>query len=348
MRRAAILIALIALAPADARADDTVDPRVRIALTAVPEGLTATITQPGLGHLPPLLVVRNATGRVLTILDDTGAPFLRARAGVVEGNVRSAFLGPAISPNAPASPAPAGPQPQWRKLGTGDTLRWYDVRAAYDEHAPADPAKAATLKRFTIPLLLDQERATIDGAVTWKPIRGTIQARFASTEPADPKIAVRLADGPIPAIQLTNTSGRTIQITGRDGAPFARIGPGGITVNVNSATYRDTRSQQADALPAAPDWQPQSGTVLVWLERRAAYDGDPPDDVVAARRPRTIGRWSVPGTIDGAPFAIRGTLRWIPAAASAGTTPSRFPWIPVAAGAAVLAAGVALIARRRA
>lgn len=263
-RRAAWLALAALLMPAAvARADDSLDPRIRLALTTVSEGLEATISLPGLAHLAPLLNVRNTTGKTLTIVDDTGTPFLRTGGGVVEGNVRSAFLGAALAPNAPASPSPGGPEPLWKKIGTGNALRWYDVRAAYDGHGPDDATAAATLKRFTIPALLGEESATIDGEVTWKPILGRIEAAFESVAPPDPKISVRVVAGTLPAIQLTNASGRTIEITGRDDKPFARIGPGGITVNVNSPTYRDTRTQPEAAPDAEPDWQPQNAAVLV-------------------------------------------------------------------------------------
>jgi hypothetical protein len=58
--------------------------------------------------------------------------------------------------------------------------------------------------------------------------------------------------------------------------------------------------------------------------------------------------WTVPGTVDGKPLTISGTLEYVPAGAAAG---SSFPWsIAALVGTAVIALvviGLLLLARRR-
>ncbi|HEX9695383.1 MAG TPA: hypothetical protein VGB64_03610 [Actinomycetota bacterium] len=359
MRRAArsagVLLAVAAmLAPAASRADETPDPRIRIAVTRVTpsEGVTVTLAQPAVAHLAPLITLRNRTGVTIQIHDERGTPFLRIGPAGIDGNVRSPFYGPAVRPGDPPPPSPGGPEPLWQPHGTGDTVKWYDRRAAYDGHGPADRSTPATLKLFTIPGSVNGDAFAIDGAVTWHPVRGRVEAALAAVVPDADGIDVRILAGTTPAIELRNATQRTIELTGRDGLPFARIGPAGIEIDENSPTWRDTRSQP-EAVPRTPAaWRTQSSLVLIWLEKRAAFDKEPPEEVQAAGRTAELSRWSVPGTIDGDPFEIRGITRWIPAADPASTPgggESRWlaPAIVAAAAAAAGGAIAAVIRRRR-
>lgn len=350
-RTVAALLAIAAIAAGSARADETPDPRIRIQVTRVspPSGVTVTLSQPAIAHLAPLLTLRNATGTTIELHDPDGIPFLRVGPGGVEGNARSAFLGSAVRPNDPPPPSPGGPEPLWQPRSGGDTVRWYDVRAAYEGHAPADQGKHATLRLFTIPGRIGTDTFAIDGAVTWQPVRGRVEATVTSVEPRAEGIAVRVVPGVVPAIELRNDSPRTIEITGRDDRPFARIGPDGVEVNERSATWRDTRSLSGED-PGEPRWVRQGSEVLIWLERRAAFDGEVPEDVQSGARAVRLGTWTVPGTIDGAAFRIQGETWWVPVASKPDdpATPARAWWPGAAiAGAAVIGAGGAVIAIRR-
>ncbi len=366
-RRAVVacLCLLSMLFPIAGRADEAIDPRVRYRIEAVrpaTTGVSAQITPPVVAHLSPQIMLTNATNAQLVVLDSTGSPMLRVDRTGVYVNDRSSEARAALNPGAPgSSPAAQGAspgtglQPSWRKIATSIRVRWYERRALYQGHAPPDLRKRTSLKSFVIPLRLGSAPLAISGVVEWKPILGSVRPSIVSVTPRIEGVAASVLPGPLPAIQLRNDSPRTIEITGRDGQPFARVGPRGVDANINSPTYRDTRSLPPSS-KKAPEWKhQQDGPVLIWLEKRAAYPGEPSDIIQASKRQTLLGRWTIPGRIDGAmPLLIQGQNSWIPIApvgskadraGGVGTSPA----VGIAAGfgaAALLGAGLAL--RRRA
>ncbi|HVL90718.1 MAG TPA: hypothetical protein VM841_10845 [Actinomycetota bacterium] len=344
---------LAALAPLPSAADETPDPRVRLTIlrTTPAEGITVTATQPAIAHLPPLLTLINDTTALVTIHDPDGIPFLRVGPGGVEANPRSRHLGPAVRPNDPPPPSPGGPEPLWQKHESGNRLRWYEPRAAYDGHGPEDRTRRTTLKLFTIPGTAGETALAIEGAVMWDLPLGSVRASITGVEPPVDGVTAQVHHGLLPAIELRNTSGRTLEISGRDGKPFARIGPGGVELNERSPTYADTR-RMPEPPPGEPSWIPHDTDVLIWLEKRAAFDGEVPESIQQRGKVTELGTWTVPARIEGEAIEIRGVVRWIPNPAPLAKRDEAgggLPWWVAAAAAALVLGlgGVVALGRRR-
>ena len=173
---------------------------------------------------------------------------------------------------------------------------------------------------------------------------------------------------PVPGLKVTilggdermrveNRSGKTVVIEGYDGEPYLRFGPDGTYVNLRSpaTTLNEDRFGTTpvppDADPAAPpDWLLYDRRqAFEWHEHRAQWMNRklPPSIRISPGEPRFMFEWAVPGTVDGRPLTIAGTLDYSP------VTPvgSSFPWAAVAGaatvGIGVFAAGLLIAARNR-
>jgi hypothetical protein len=121
---------------------------------------------------------------------------------------------------------------------------------------------------------------------------------------------------------VKNLSPDPLVILGRDGEPFARIGPkGGVTeVNAKSPTWAEV--QQADGKDpsdpadstAPPVWrQVADSPQWSWLEfRAAAPKTDPPAAIVKRGKTVTVKTWSIPYLIGDRRQTLDGITQWVP------------------------------------
>lgn len=153
---------------------------------------------------------------------------------------------------------------------------------------------------------------------------------------------------------LTNRSGKTVEIEGYEGEPYARVLPDGtVEVNRNSpATYLNEERDGDVPVPAyahkgAPVvWETQSKTgKFEWHDHRFHWMGTgTPAAVKDTSELTKVNDWSIPVAVDDRPGAITGTLWW---------TPRDDPGAPVGAIVALVAlalvgaAFVVFIRRRR-
>jgi hypothetical protein len=155
-------------------------------------------------------------------------------------------------------------------------------------------------------------------------------------------------------LELRNQSGREIVVLGYDGEPYVRFEPGGdVFRNLNSpATYLNDDRYGNVPLPARADPEAEPDWELVgsrgryeWHDHRIHWMSpiDPPQVQEARDQPHRIFEWEVPGTVEGEPFTIAGTLDYTP---PDGGRPS---WIYIALplAALTLAAGGWVVVRRR-
>lgn len=351
---AAVVASLaLSLVPGPAGAHGPPDPHIRFLvdrITPAVAGVSASV-HPPFEIAPPSLTVRNDSASTLEILDPGGEPFLRIGPGGVSGNTSSPAYEASRDPSAVAPTEPAG-EPEWIALSKRPEWTWFDVRPDYDGPLPpglAGRRSTVTLRAWSVPARAGPRSVSIDGRVVYKPILGSIRPRLIGT-PDLPGVQVALVEGPVPAIQLRNDGAETLTVIGRDGRPFARVGPAGIEANIHSPTFSDTRNL-AETLDAEPEFQHlQDSPVLVWLERRAAYaEPDPPPEIERAGRRAVLARWEVPIEAGARRAAIEGVTEWVPAAAaSSGGGPGTTVLAAVAGAVALaLAATGVLVARRR-
>ncbi|MCA2215434.1 hypothetical protein [Jidongwangia harbinensis] len=165
-------------------------------------------------------------------------------------------------------------------------------------------------------------------------------------DPPRPGLTVRAVEAGT-RLELTNDTGRPVEVLGYSGEPYLEVRPDGTYENVHSpATYLnrtlagDTPVPATAAPTATPQWRRVStGTTVRWHDQRLQWRaGDPPPAARAdPSRPHRLRTWTVPLRDQTQIFEVRGTLDWVP--------PPRAPlwW----AGALLLAVAVAALGRWR-
>ncbi len=147
-------------------------------------------------------------------------------------------------------------------------------------------------------------------------------------------------------LELTNDTGRTVEVLGYAGEPYLEVRPDGTYENVNSPATYVNRTLAGDtpvpatADPAAPpQWRRvSSATTVKWHDRRTHWTGDrlPPAAAAEPSRTHRLRDWAVPLREQTRTFEIRGTLDYLP-------PPATWLWW---AGALLLAVAVTAAARR--
>jgi len=314
----------------------------RAAITQAPDlpGLEVEVLQ----SIAPVIQLTNTTQRVVTVLDDTGAPFVRVARDRAEMNRASPFAHRSLDPLGRGSgPRGAGP-PEWVVVGGSGVWRWFDPRARLD---PGERSRG-----WSIVLEVDDRRLKVEGRTEEVGLHGHLTASLSGVTPAVPDLEVRVLDGPVPALFVRYPGSSTLGFAGLSGEPFLRIGPDGVWANKRSPTWYMSGAQviqdvppEADpyADPAFERVSPQP--VWTWLEYRARLP-EPDAGYDLGDRPRVVLRWSTPGSVDDAPLAIAGEVRWEPPAPGEGRGRGPGPWWPLGAAAAGAALVVLLVRRR--
>ena len=148
-------------------------------------------------------------------------------------------------------------------------------------------------------------------------------------------------------LELTNDTGRTIEILGYAGEPYLEVRPDGTYQNDNSPSAYVNQTLAGDTpVPATadptapPQWRRVSTEPTVrWHDRRALWTGDdlPPQAQAEPDRSHRLRTWSVPLREQARTFEIRGTLDYLP-------PPAAWLWW---LGALLLAAAVTVAGLRR-
>ncbi|MGV9211585.1 hypothetical protein ACTFTM_06940 [Micromonospora sp. RB23] len=147
------------------------------------------------------------------------------------------------------------------------------------------------------------------------------RARVTGVTPARPGLTVRVIEAGA-RLELTNRTGRAVEVIGYSGEPYLRIGPDGVFENTRSpATYLNRTLAGDTALPpgadpaAPPSWRRiDDGTTARWHDQRALWqESTPPAQVRAApEREHRVRDWTVPLRDGTDPLTIGGTLDWLP------------------------------------
>jgi hypothetical protein len=142
-------------------------------ITAVPPGgaISATLGDNALR----ITLVAHTTAPVVVVGYD-GEPFLRMTASGVWANDRSSTTW-ATAPTRRVPPpslvndrAPA----QWRQVAPTGSWTWHDVRTHWAGYAPPEPVsrhpdRAQYVSTWSIPVLVDGQRALLSGRIDWVP-----------------------------------------------------------------------------------------------------------------------------------------------------------------------------------
>ena len=132
-------------------------------------------------------------------------------------------------------------------------------------------------------------------------------------------LTVRVVEGGA-RLELTNDSGRAIEILGYSGEPYLEVRPDGTYENTGSpATYvnqtlgGDTPVPPVADPTAAPSWRKVSGdTTVRWHDQRTQWTEAALPSELAPGRPHRLREWAVPLRDQVRTFDIQGTLDYEP------------------------------------
>jgi len=314
-----------------------------------------------------LVEMRNTSPTELTVVGNFGEAFLRIGPSGSFANVNSPSWYASGNPsglalNLPAS-AHAGAAPRWQRVSAQAQWAWFDRRV----EPPANPIppqaqagrKPLRLVGWSIPLRYGSSSARLNGHVEFRPAIGSVIARLRPAVGAP--VTVSVLAGAAPGLFVSNLSRSVVTVIGSDGQPFARIGPGGVSVNTSSPTFvagQIARGASIAGVPlnATPRWRkvaevPRYG----WVEPRLRYGSlAPPADITGSSHTTVLKRWSIPiETVAGRRF-ISGTTDWIPLeqpgynnVAGSGHAQRLLWWLLTAAAITAAASLGALALRRR-
>ncbi len=127
------------------------------------------------------LVLRNDTGRTVTVYGYENEPYARVRAdGTVEVNTRSPayylnqnFYGDVTVP----ASASASATPRWTVLDRTGQFEWHDHRIHWMSPVPPpqvkDRGRRTKIFDWQVPIRVGSQPATVDGQLFWVPEQGT-------------------------------------------------------------------------------------------------------------------------------------------------------------------------------
>jgi hypothetical protein len=153
-------------------------------------------------------------------------------------------------------------------------------------------------------------------------------------------------------LELQNTTGKTVTVSGYQGEPYARLlGNGTVEVNRNSPAYylndsrTSTGSVPANAKPGAtPNWQvvDRAGR-FQWHDHRIHWMSSIPPQQVKDKSKRTkVFDWKVPVQVGTTKGSVNGTLFW--AGTGGGAPVGAYAGL---AAIALLGLGTVVLVRRR-
>jgi hypothetical protein len=308
------------------------------------EGLDIRVVHLG----APAMAVNNRTEARLTVLGADGEPFLRIGPHGVHANVRSPTAYRSVDPQGDRVPERADPEatPRWVRFSTSSSWTWFDPRLAYG------PGQQV----WNIPMLLPGREVEATGG--FEPLNGHGHFLAEIDAPRIEGLEVRLAQGPIPAVFVRNSTDETLHVPGAAGEPFLQIGPRGVSANLRSPDYYTAGTQTIRKVPAwadsaaPPRWKRLSSQpVWAWLEYRGAPSADLEQRSALGTERGPILEWTSLLRLGDRELSLTGRLLWVPpssAHASSSSSGHDLPLRVAALGLLVaVAAGFVLLSQRK-
>jgi hypothetical protein len=208
-------------------------------------------------------------------------------------------------------------------------------------------AAAAVVIAGTALALVPASVASAHGAHS--PTATNYRTEITTVTPAPDGLHIRTIEAGT-GLELTNHTGRTIEVLGYDGEPYLQVRPDGTYENVNSAaTYLNVGYTGVAPVPshvdpdAEPSWRRvEREPVARWYDHRTHWmlTGPPPRVAADPGSPHRVLEWTVPLRDGDTPIEVTGTLEWVP-------PPSPWPWWAAAVLTAAAVAALGLVAHSR-
>ncbi|MGH7747030.1 MAG: hypothetical protein ACREQ5_20080, partial [Candidatus Dormibacteria bacterium] len=354
----AVLATVLGAAPARAH---EMDPHLRTVLESVipppPAGVTISVRNTVIASE---MLVENHTPTEVQVLTDAGRTYLRIGPQGVLGDLDTPEWYQSNNPygnaNIPAKAQVAGAPPFWGRASHEPDWGWFEHRMhpkASMELPPAPPSGVQTISRWIVPMRYGTTDFKVLGRVDYVTFKGGYKALLTSTPTPFDGVSVSVIPARLPGVFLANTGTVPVVVTGRQGEPMLRIGPGGTEANLHSPSWvdnlkghGDTPTVEADAT-APPQWQlvhPEAREL--WLEFRGFYANElPPTEIIARTEPTVLLRWSIPLVRGTATATLTGTTSYVPdprpaSTAAAATDDGSFPWVGLVLWVCLLALAV--------
>ncbi|MEV6488856.1 hypothetical protein AB0M20_09505 [Actinoplanes sp. NPDC051633] len=190
------------------------------------------------------------------------------------------------------------------------------------------------------------------------PASTSFRTRVGGVTPATPGLSVAAIEAGA-RLELTNDTGRTVEVLGYSEEPYLEVRPDGTYENVRSPAAYLNRTLAGDTpvpadadATAPPQWRRVSGDRTVrWHDQRTHWMGDglPPAAAADPGGTHRIRDWVVPLRQEATTLEVRGTLDYLPPPRAwlwwagvllTGLLAFRFPWLGGVAGVALIATGV--------
>jgi len=190
------------------------------------------------------------------------------------------------------------------------------------------------------------------------PSSTSFRTRVSGVTPAAPGLSVTTVEAGA-RLELTNDTGRTVEVLGYSDEPYLEVRPDGTYENARSPAAYLNRTLAGDTpvpadadATAPPQWRRVSGDRTVrWHDQRTHWMGDglPPAAAADPGRSHRIRDWVVPLRQEATSFEVRGTLDYLPPPPAwlwwagvvlVGLAAFRWTWLGGVAGVAVIAYAV--------
>jgi hypothetical protein len=150
----------------------------------------------------PAVVVKNESATPIVVLGSQGEPFARIgpKGGATEVNLKSQTwveIQQALGKD-PSDEADAAAEPKWQQVAPTSSWNWLEFRAAAPKSDPPpaviERGKTVTVKTWSIPYLIGDQRGAIEGITEWVPI-AELQERVAGGAEQDEGFDLALYGG---------------------------------------------------------------------------------------------------------------------------------------------------------
>ena len=306
-RRLAVVAAVLLVAAVGivtpARAHGGIVPQPLV--TGLPDGLP-DLEARGVVAYAPRIEVTNDSPQPLTVVDDTGRPWLE----ISSSGVRADFSVRAWCESLASSGRGVDPDPDvepgWTQVSTLPTWSWFDTvllpKSADEEHD------------WSIPVIVDGQFDEITGVLEESDLEG----RWSTDLLTDGRIGdaqLTVVSGPVPVFVVQRLDAEEVVVIGREGEPLLRLTEAGFEVNRASPSWNDharldPNSPVGDVVEAPdgdPVWEMQlaEAPTATWLDVRASSP-----DVVPRSRSATLIGAEIPIMVDGERFDVPVETSW--------------------------------------
>ena len=299
---ASVLLVGAAATPASAHGGIVPQPVV----TDLPDGLPG-LQATGLVAYAPRIRVTNDAAEPLTVVDDTGQPWLRISADGVYADLSVRAWSESLDSSGRGVDPDASVEPGWTQVSALSTWEWFDTvllpRTGEENH------------EWSIPVEVDGQFDEIRGQLRESDLEG----RWATDLQTDGVVGgaqQTVVSGPVPVIIVQLLDAEEVVVIGRHGEPLLRLTEAGFEVNRASPTWNDharldPNTPVGDVVEdpdAEPVWEMQleGAPTATWLDVRAASP-----DVVPQSRSATSIAAEIPIVVDGERHEVPVETSWV-------------------------------------